>query len=727
MISCIVIIDLHCDPTIPSGAGDLAGGNTYSRDLLLQLMKTEYKHIFITRKKYSYLDEYIKLSDTSEFYRIDLGDFGPIDKDELQKYHDVSMRKIRTILSKYSGVRFIFHSSYWQSGLIARELSEEFGTFYVHTILSNAKKKKVLNANADNVPGRIEAEEQVFEGAKYLICSSISEMNDMQALYNIDYSKLLLAGLPIHHSYSNPAYTPSGAVAVNNMQHPAIKPQYLAYPQPEVSTENYLWWNQKSYVYMGRMHENKGIKQILMAWIQLAEEIGEYVPPLWIIGGAPAIVEVFRNTLLPDIPLLKKYELRHKIIWWGALPPQGISTLLLKALAVVTHSKYEAGGLVAIEAMRQGIPVLGTPHGYVNDYVRNWHNGFVINFNDINALSKRLRFFYNQPYLSDVMGRNAHKIAVELEKTWGFFECHLFAYGLMERNNSEIYSLNDEICAYYRINHNPINAYPYINDISSTQIKDFVQNIMNIDSFTIKKNDCTSDDYESWSILSENKKIRLLYLYDIIREDEIWNPSPSPSYMLTKEQRVINYITASTAGLCSHVIYHSTKHGLIALDENTDVEDDLKAIIFKMQNLKPYTKMCLNEYNLSDECQILYSNLKADVSYSEKIRTLSQALNNLIKRIPCTPKEYYIGIAHGKHSENIFAKNKTSLPCDKIILSDQGEIEAFVIYNYSKKHLLDVDDVINELELHGEIIASVRNWCEYFRIYDEAEQYFACL
>lgn len=730
MIPCIVIIDLHCDPTIPSGAGDLAGGNTYSRNLLMQLMKTSYKNIFITRKKYPYLDEYIKLSDNSDFYRIDLGDFGPIDKDELQKYHNISMQKIRKLLSEYSGFKFIFHSSYWQSGLIALELSKEFNTFYVHTILSNAKKKAILNAAADNVEGRIEAEETVFNAAKYLICSSISEMDDMQSLYHIDYSKLILTGLPIHNSYSNPAYLPSGSVSVNTMDNSYIKTQYFTYPQPDVSLANYSWWNEKSYIYMGRMHENKGIKQILQAWIQLAEDIGDNIPPLWIIGGAPAVIENFRNSLTPYLPLLEKYERRHKIIWWGALPPQGISTLLLKALVVVTHSKYEAGGLVAIEAMRQGIPVIGTPNGYVNDYVRNWYNGFVVGFNDINALSNRLRFFCNQPYLSEFLGANAKHTAIELEKTWGFFERHLFAYGLKALDNTQTYSVKNISCTYYNINHNPINIYPYLNSIpSDNKINDFMEDILKSDDFILSENKCKSNNYESWDILYADRKLKILYLYDIINEEEIWNPLQTSAHIMTKAQRVVNYITASKVGLCGSIIYSSTKDGLIVLDETKFSKEDLKTIIttFHRMELYPETDMPIRQYCLSDLCKELYSNISVFSLIDKTMEKIIADLQELIQQLPNSTQKACIGIAHGKHSANIFENDTLSLPCDKIVISDQGELLAFVIYNYSKKYLLNLDDTICELNICDKMAVSIKNWCEYFRIYDEAEKYFASI
>ena len=37
----IVIIDLHCDATMPSGAQEFGGGNTYARNLLLGLLERD--------------------------------------------------------------------------------------------------------------------------------------------------------------------------------------------------------------------------------------------------------------------------------------------------------------------------------------------------------------------------------------------------------------------------------------------------------------------------------------------------------------------------------------------------------------------------------------------------------------------------------------------------------------------------------------------------------------
>ena len=55
--------------------------------------------------------------------------------------------------------------------------------------------------------------------------------------------------------------------------------------------------------------------------------------------------------------------------------------------AVVIPSRWEAFGLVAIEAMKYGKPVLVSPNGALPELVFSNINGYVINFNNSNALN----------------------------------------------------------------------------------------------------------------------------------------------------------------------------------------------------------------------------------------------------------------------------------------------------------------------------------------------------
>lgn len=701
----IVIIDLHCDPTIPSGAGDIGGGNTYSRSLLHELQKNNVPHIYITRKKYPHLEEYIHMTPCSEFYRIDLGDWGPIDKDILQNYHLQSEEKINNILSNYKNDQFIFHSSYWQSGMLAYSLSEKYHTFYVHTILSNAKKKQLIGAVDDIAKQRIEEEEKIFSHAKYLICSSLSEINEMQNLYAIPLEKLIMAGLKVDSHYLFPAYNARGEIHINTLGINAVEHQYLSYFTESNENDNYLWWNEKNFIYFGRIHKNKGIKEIIIAWSQAYQLIGISMPNLWIVGGAPTQIEHFRNEIKEDIPLLESYEKQHKIIWWGTLPPEGISTLLLKSSVLITHSKYEAGGLVLLEALNQGIPVIATPNGYGKDYLKDWYNGFVVPYNDIASLRQKLIFFCSQPFLSDYMGRNAKHSATMIEQSYNFFHSHMFAYGLDDKCN-HVLPTHDNIDWYQEIRRQPMDSYPFLTNFPS--IKDIIQIIKSCTQCTVLKIVEVDEDildYKLWEITTNYGNYLFAYYYDIINTTNIWNPYSTEEYVLTKAKRVNTVVDLFAEMKNPSVVYKNTAYGYVIYKGSlSDVflPEEYLHLSFKSEE----EEAILINYKFNEILELLKSpfmkqyNVLSLIHYVERIK--SNFKSNTISEVNIP----FVSIT----PLFLFKENLKILSYDKIGLK--------------YKHLQNASREVNDIS----VIANCNNldlehlWSIYFELYAYIEQ-----
>lgn len=633
MKCCIVIIDLHCDPTIPSGAGDIGGGNTYSRSLLQELQNAEIYHIYITRKKYSYLEEYIHMTPLSHFYRIDLGDWGPIDKDVLQNFHAISKQKILEILKNYTEYNFIFHSSYWQSGMLAYEIAPMFQTFYVHTILSNAKKKRLTGATDDIVEQRIAEEEKIFTHAKYLICSSLSEMKEMQDLYSIPKERLLLAGLKVDNHYLSPAYNLRGEIRINALGNVRAQEQYLSYFSHDSEKDNGLWWNRKNFIYFGRIHKNKGIKEILLAWKQALEIIGDNMPDLWIVGGAPNQIENFRNNIIKELPWLTSCEKQHRVIWWGTLPPEGISTLLLKSSVLLTHSKYEAGGLVLLEALSQGLPVIATPNGYGNDYLIDWYNGFKVNYKDIDTLTQKILYFCGQPFLCDYMGQNAKKSSIMISNSFDFLYTHKFSYGIVTKEKANNYTFS-ETDWYKSIKVNSMDTYPFLTELPTKDVmEDILKRYIDCIIFEIKEISDLVSDFKLWKIDTNVGTYLFAYYYDIINTTNIWNPYSKENYVLTKSQRVNSIVDIFEKINSAYLIYKNTSYGYVLFKGEIDEVFSMKSNILK-----------INQISLEDEQYVLYS------KYDELLQILDSPIlkkyniTPLIEYLKCLTKNFEVPI-----------------------------------------------------------------------------------
>lgn len=182
------------------------------------------------------------------------------------------------------------------------------------------------------------------------------------------------------------------------------------------------WWLRRAVTYIGRLDDSKGLEMILEAYLRLGDR---ELPPLWIVGGIPSEIERVRTSFAAAIRAL---ESRVHIEWWGHQRDDGLSTILTRSLVLVTHSQYEPGGRVVLEAMAAGVPVIATPHGFARDVVRNWSTGFLVPYGDVDLLRLRIEHFVRQPLLRQSLGANARRTALAALSAWRFFDTHCDVY-----------------------------------------------------------------------------------------------------------------------------------------------------------------------------------------------------------------------------------------------------------------------------------------------------------
>ena len=532
----LVIIDLHCDPTIPAGANEAGGGNVYMRQLLKGLEHSGIQAIYITRKKYPTLESRTILPNGLEFFRLDLGNWGPDDKSVLQVYFEEALIQIRNLLRPYGKHTFVFHSSYWHSGKIALTLAREYHTFFVHTILSNALRKGLQTETENDPPERVPWEREIFAVAKYLFCSSTSEAEDIQQLYHVPVERILVTGLEIDSHFLHPDYDLTGTISFDRTLE-ETNAEVLGLPTPVYPIDGALdWWTAKSFLYFGRLHQDKGLNYIFQAWLRLYKTLGCHTPPLWIAGGTLEGICLFRTELELIYPNLRELETQNLLVWWGTLSPAGIGTLLLRTRAVVTHSRYESAGLVILEAMAHQVPVLATPFGYGRDLVRNWFNGFQAPYGDVELLYRQMLLFYSHPYLSHLMGINAQHTAELAQDRFHFLDNHLFAYGLCPRPVQSDGYREASIGSPDQLGCQPLNTFPYrIPHVSVERIKmiccQFGEPLVHLAPMI------PSEPNRMRACTVSGSEFLILHLFAHIRYERLWNRfSLEPSVCTVSEQ-----------------------------------------------------------------------------------------------------------------------------------------------------------------------------------------------
>ncbi len=442
----LLFIDLHCDASLPSGAGEFGGGNTYSRSVLNLIAKNvKINCIYITRKKSESLPEFLRISENLKFFRIKIGDYSYDDKDTLYLHTETSVVKILELLERHKFIPEIIHSSYWPSGLVALEIGNKYKAKQIHTVLSNGKRKAIESGNYKIKQIRTSSEQKIYNNVNFIICSSKAEYEDIKNLYSVPEQKLVLSGLDVDNAFRFPSYLRDGSFLTNALNGYNEKTYLkITNTQKDIINDS-KWWNNGAFLYFGRLHEDKGVPQIIECWLELYQKYRNF-PSLWIAGGTPEQIFHFRQ-IVQNKKVLISAENQEKLIWWGRLSAEGISTLLLKSIAVITHSRYEAGGLMVLESLASAKPVVATPNGFAKDCIKNWENGFIVQYNNLNELKLRMCHFYMQPLLSSELGNKASNTFFKIDKEYGFRNKHLELYNVNKTSNFDY------------TNH-PVNPYP---------------------------------------------------------------------------------------------------------------------------------------------------------------------------------------------------------------------------------------------------------------------------
>lgn len=118
----------------------------------------------------------------------------------------------------------------------------------------------------------------------------------------------------------------------------------------------------------------------------------------------------------PDEALLKKYAenlgLAEYVDFPGWLTHEQVAAQLSSARMVVVPSVWsEPFGLVAVEAMQAGVPVVASNRGALPEIVRHGETGLIFESGDIFQLASSIRFLLEEPDTASEMGEKGRVLA----------------------------------------------------------------------------------------------------------------------------------------------------------------------------------------------------------------------------------------------------------------------------------------------------------------------------
>lgn len=172
-------------------------------------------------------------------------------------------------------------------------------------------------------------------------------------------------------------------------------------PLPEVQADD----NSRplTLVHVGRLSYEKRVDIVLHAFARLAS--GHPDVNLQIIGDGPEADSL--KTLAAELGVAGQVQ------FTGFVPHDGLPEIYRQADIFITASPIETQGLVVLEAMACGLPIVGVDALALPDLIRHGDNGFLLPPEDEKAISQATARLLSSAELRHAMGRESRRLALQ--------------------------------------------------------------------------------------------------------------------------------------------------------------------------------------------------------------------------------------------------------------------------------------------------------------------------
>jgi D-inositol-3-phosphate glycosyltransferase len=311
----------------------------------------------------------------------------PLPKRELVEYIPEFVEGIQRFAEEKQIKYDVLHSHYWMSGIAAGALADLWpGTPILQMFHTLGEMKNRVARSDEEREGeyRLEGERQVLRRADRIIAATVAERAQLEWLYKAEARKISVIppGVDTGHFYPIPVD--------EARQFIGMKPE------------------DRILLFVGRIEPLKGLDTLIRAVACLRLKDLPEPMDLVVIGGDPdAWPEDMTTEMIRIQKLCDELTVGKMVAFLGRRGQDTLPYYYSAAETVVMPSHYESFGMVALEAMACGTPVIASQVGGLAFLVQDGVTGYTVPDGDDNILCEKLALILGDESLRKKMGRAA--------------------------------------------------------------------------------------------------------------------------------------------------------------------------------------------------------------------------------------------------------------------------------------------------------------------------------
>ena len=383
----IAMISYHTCPLATLGGKDTGGMNVYVDQLTRHLGQKGIHVDVFTRSQ----DEHVPyiLHDLGYGNRVVHIPAGPeiyLPKRELSRYIPEFAAGILDF-SKEKKLHYdLIHSHYWMSGIVGIQLKKVWQVPLINMFHTLVQMKNRVARNENEIEGqyRLEGEMNVIQNADAIIAATQAEKSQLEFLYQTNSKKIHIIPPGVNTSRFYPIAKDEAKSVIN------------------------IPVDQQMILFVGRIEPLKGLDVLLKALAILKDSgLFSFCPHyLAVIGGDTDISEPEMNVEMAHLQdLRKELCLEDLVVFLGKRSQDTLPYYYSAAEVVVMPSHYESFGMVALEAMACGTPVIASQVGGLAYLIQDNVTGFVVPDSEPEGLANKISMLLQDKNLREKFGR----------------------------------------------------------------------------------------------------------------------------------------------------------------------------------------------------------------------------------------------------------------------------------------------------------------------------------
>ncbi|HLI23565.1 MAG TPA: glycosyltransferase [Acidimicrobiales bacterium] len=381
----VAMVSEHASPLAALGGVDAGGQNVHVAALAAALARRGASVVVHTRRDDANLPAVVSAATGFSVDHVDAGPPWPVPKDQLLPYMGALAEGLR---QRWEQRRpDVVHAHFWMSGLASLWAARPLSIPVVITFHALGTVKRRHQGAADtSPPERVAAERRLVADADRVIATCADERRELVAM-DADPRRVVVVPCGVDLEL----FAPDGPA-----EERASRPRLVA---------------------VSRLVPRKGLADAITAvsHVPHAELVVAGGPPAAALDGEPEALGL--RELARSLGVADRVRLR------GRVPHHRLPALLRSADLVVCSPWYEPFGMVALEAMACGVPVVATGVGGLADSVVDGETGLLVPPRQPAALATAIGDLLASPGRRAAMGASGAERARRLY-SWEVIAAH---------------------------------------------------------------------------------------------------------------------------------------------------------------------------------------------------------------------------------------------------------------------------------------------------------------